>query len=86
MKCGVIIWHGGKRRHRPRCQVALCYPKYVPSLTALTVGRLTPKALAAALTEPPLSRKSRTPAVSRSPAPVACPQSYPRPRRGRRPP
>ena len=34
--------------------------RYVPSLTALTVGRLTPKLLAAALTEPPLSRKSRT--------------------------
>ena len=33
---------------------------YVPSFTALTVGGLTPKALAAALTEPPLSRKSRT--------------------------
>ena len=29
-------------------------------MTALTVGRLTPKALAAALTEPPLSRKFRT--------------------------
>ena len=36
------------------------WPAYVPSLTALTVGLLTPKALAAALTEPPFSRKSLT--------------------------
>ena len=35
-------------------------PKYVPSFTARTVGRLTRNARAAALTEPPLSRKSRT--------------------------
>ena len=36
------------------------WPAYVPSFTARTVGRLTWKVLAAVLTEPPPSRKSRT--------------------------
>ena len=45
--------------HR-RGHLMSCWPSYVPSLTARTVGRLTPKVLAAALIDPPFSRKILT--------------------------
>ena len=44
----------------PGALPAVALPEYPPFLTARTVGRLTPKVLAAALTVPPLSRKSWT--------------------------